>query len=505
MNVDNQTVLHIKAGHKAPEELLQIILGTKPNVFGFAVQEESSSMEVVREDGFSVGLEELKGFMEESIQRPRSLYFGTLDAGHNPEDIQPFVLDDPDDNTFMSIFTEGDILGNNDDKSRTEHYNFINGIIIPKIIDWCTDFDGDIDKVMSKVTSEIFNKEFLMHVGHRAILHILPFKGDAVLLGRNALGADYEWGWTSRTHGFGDIKQEPEVEKPVKKSYGWGKKAAAVAASPSPAPVTASKDKPTLSLPKDVATKGEGPRTSTPAVKTQTTIAQTAAVRPPSWLHKNEDVKSFYSILTGSIPGNWKKRIPVIPSQNHKLLEVTSLEQFKKYQLEQLLKNKASTDPVAQPEVQPQAQPQPQPDIQPKKSDDLPIIGPKELDKVLDFVAKHLDGNSKGIIPPQEMQKIEAKLPTFSEAVGVKLEEMLNWPVSGLFALAATDPKAMVLWGLEWRAYARQHLLAALKKNEKAEEVTTTTTKLTETATKVESVAKPTGGKKNSWGFKKVA
>lgn len=528
MNIDNQTVLHIKAGHLPPKELLERILATKPNAFGFAVQEaDGADMQTVREDASNLDLESLDGFLNDSKDRPATLYFGSLKDGHSNDDIQPFVIQDGDDNTFMSIFMEGTINGQDEPVTQTEQFNLVHGIIIPKIVEWCQDFDGDLDKIMSKINGDVFNKDFLSHVGHRAILHILPFKGDPVLLGPNELGInDAEWGWSSRSHGFGEAVQEP-IAEPVadKKKWYSGKKATVVGAT---TVVDTKAEVTPPPLPQDVATKGDEPRVDTKASDKPVAVF----VRPPAWLHKNDDKKLFYCIVgdTKSPPSAWKKNIPVEVKANASVLQCKNIDDWNKWRLENLKSSTAaiaSSAPVAVDTKQQQsmtkqervtakaeATPAAVPLQGPVDPTPLPIIEPKDLEKVLDYVAKHLDGSSREIIPPHEMQKLEANLPSFGEATATSLEDQLNWPVSGLFGLAATDPRAMVLFALQWRSYARPFLMAELKAKKKdghattADKVVTKTTDLGNGGKKQESVvvAAPVvaaAPKKNSWGYGK--
>ena len=512
MNVDNQTILHVKAGQVPETKLVELILAKKPTAFGFAVQGKADDgtpeMDVVRENGDNLTLDTVQSFLQQRKEFATTLYFANLPKGYDADDVQPFIISDPDDKTFMTLFVEGDIIGNAEPKAHTEHYNLINGVIIPKIVEWCEDFEGDLDKVMKKINGEVFNKDWLTHVGHRAILHILPMAGDSVMLGKNELGLEADWGWVSQRHGFGDAVQEPVAAEPVKKKGWWGgKKPAASTEKVETKPVEPPP------LPKDVATRGEGPKPSVPDVTVKPAEGDKpieVAVRPPSWLHKNDHVKAFYSILTGQVPGNWKKRIPCVVKQNETLLQCTNLEQFEKWRLDHMMSTTSAKAPqtkaerIAAEQPAPEAPAQDAPIHGPTDPAPLPIIEPKDLEKVLDYVAKHLDGQSKEIPDPKEMQSIEAQLPKFSDAVGVKLEEMLNWPVSGLFGLAATDPRAMVLYALQWRAYARPILQAELRAKEK------TSTKTVETdlgngSKKVESVAAPApkteaAPSKKSWG-----
>lgn len=524
MNIDNQTVLHIKAGQMPPEDLLVRILATKPTAFGFAVQEaDGADMQTVREDATNLDLANLNSFMEGRKERPTSLYFGTLKEGYDADDIQPFTICDPDNNTFMTIFTEGTFNGHDEPAAHSEHFNLVNGVIIPKIVEWCEDFGGDIEKIMTKINGEVFNKDFLSHIGHRAVLHILPFKGDAVLLAKNELGAEFDWGWTSRTHGFGEVSQEPVKVEPKKASGYWGgkKKVEPVSTDANGIHHVTAK-----AAPKDVATKGEGPRQSESESK-----ATSIHVRPPSWLHKNDDKKEFYVIVSGKGHPGWKKSLPVEVTQNHSVLQCKNYDEYLKWRLENLKASTSSIQQNQQPvtkqervsasqqvKVEKTVTPAEVPIHGPIDPTPLPIIEPKDLEKVLDYVAKHLDGNSKEIMSPKDMQKLEAELPNFGEATATSLEDQLNWSVSGLFGLAATDARAMVLWGLQWRAYARPFLLAELRAKAKDGVKTTEETKVKTTTTqtgntkKVESVVVPAAAvasvpaaaaKKNSWGYGK--
>lgn len=500
MNVDNQTLVHIKAGNLAPEELLERIIATKPTAFGFAVQEpDGAEMVVVREDGTNLDIANLRSFMEESKASPKTLYFGTLKQPYDAEDIQPYTVTDPDDKTFLTIFTEGTLNGHDDPAAHIEHYNYVNGLLIPKIVEWCEDFDGDIEKIMAKLGGPMFKKEFLMHVGHRAVLNIIPFTGDAVTISKNELGGEFEWGWTSQLHGFGQKKAEEPVSS-AKTTKGWGSKR-----------VNAPGVHNVADLPKDTATKGaDGPRTSVPEVagpSNKDGKSIPVMVRPPSWLHKNDDIRAFYQLLGGGVPSAWKKKIPIEVKQNHALLQAKNIDEFNKWRLENMMSTTSAGSTQTKAErINASMEPADNPleNTDPKV---LPILEPKDLEKVLDFVAKHLDGGSREIIPPHEMQKLEKELPSFCSATATTLEDQLNWPVAGLFGLASVDPRAVVLFALGWRAYARPFLQAELQaKAKNGEKVINTVTDLGNGSKKTESIVVKTSEAapaKKGWGYGK--
>jgi len=500
MNVNNQTILHVKAGHLPPDDMLELLLGKKPNAFGFTVQstfEGKPDLAVVREDATNMSLSELKGLFTNAKDDPITVWLGKLKDGYDPEDIQPFLVRDSNNDAFITIFLEGDIVGNDEPAKHTEQSNYVNGILIPKILEWCDDFDGDLDKITKKLTSDTFNREFLMHVGHRAVLHVVPLEGDTINAGKNEIGIpDADWGWVSQCQGYGETKeQEPEVEKPTAKRFWGGRKAENAVLGPDGKPVH------------DAGTKSSVPTVTPKSEQKYPADSRTAGnkdgaaphlvARIPAWIKTNDDVKLWYDIVSGSIHPQWKKRLPCT-IKDMEAVKIDNLLDFRNY----ALKKKMQTTGTM-PETSAGKPPEDLKIISGVAGDkELPIIGPKELEKVLDYVAKHLDGNSKGIIPPTEMQAIEKQLPNFATAIGMKPEETLNWPVGFLKGIGQTDIMALVLYAIQWRQIARPYVQKG---------VNTTVTKSGESTVKIESVAmshvlskdelKPSA-KKKFWGGK---
>lgn len=531
MNADNQRILFVEAGHVAPKDMLEYCLGKKPNAVGFMVQEPDGAPLVMhQEDATGLEIGQIETFLSNAKARPKAIYFGKLADGYNPEDIQPFYVEDGDKQKLIGLMFEGDLATVFDDKSHTEQYNYVHQVLFPKIVQWCEDNEGDIPAVMKMMEREAFKKTFLASIGHRAVLHVMPHIGPPLMLSKNQLFQKFDWGWVSHAEGYGAKAAEPaKVIKPAA-GYGWG-------GNKTP---KANADKPTLSVPskvQDAATPGTAPRSSVPASSKKPTegsaIKEQMAVRPPSWLHRNEDIQSFYLILTGEKHPQWKKRLPIIPTQNLEVLEFTSEKQFqdyaKRWKMERALKTTgdaavssapqtkadrlASTAAPGNPPPLPENPPAEQPVHGPVDPSPLPIIEPDKLEKVLDFITKYLDPSSKEMGDPTTIQDVEKKIEPFTSQVGLKgLEETMNWPVNGLFGLAATDARAIVLYALQWRNYGRPYLLAELKAKKKDGVQMTTETTVTDLGNgskKTESVVKPAAkpAKAMSWGFgnKKVA
>jgi len=496
MNVDNQVILHIKAGQLPPDDLLELMLKkVKPNVFGFSVQnthEGKPDLAITREEVSKLDVSDLKQLFENAKDNAVNVYLGNRAKPVSAEDIQPFVIHDGDNNPFFAIYLEGTLLGHDDPKEHSEQFNYVNGLLIPKIVEWCNDFEGDLDKIVAKLKGDTFKKEFLVNVGHRAVLSIMPCDGDVINLGKNEIGTEpADWGWASIKHGYGDpapvARPEPKAEAAPRKSFWGGSKKPEEVKTSVPSVSTDANGIHTVTGRdgKPVNDAGSPLKSETPKL----------AARPPSWVNKNEDVKLWYDIVTNKVPSEWKKRLPGIVV-DFEAAQIDNLEAFKTYALKKKLAAAESKTDTATPAPSAATAR----DISGAVGNkELPIIEPKDLEKVLEYVAKYIDGNSNVIPDPKQMQAIEKELPNFAACIGLKPEETLNWPLGSLIGIGQTDIRALALYATMWRSIARPHVIAATKTN-----VVTTAVDLGNGSKKVESVDKTPAPapKKSFWGGK---
>lgn len=479
-----------------PVDYLQLILKKKPNVFGWAVQ-DGEGLSVGREEG-TPEIADLETMNTDTKDTRSMLCFGWLDKGFNVEDIQPFTINDADNNPFLAIGLDGDFPKYDTNNGRTQEFNLMAEIIAPSMEDICELTDGDISKLMAAIGKPMFNKNFLAAVGHRGVLSILPFEGDEFYAGNDTLGGDpFTWGRTSQLHGWGEEKAQEPVKVEEKKprfKFGGSKPVAAAPVGP-PAPVA------------DAATPGTAPRASVPTVKVEEKKhTGPAPVRPPDWCHKNDDKRSWYQAVCGAVPSGWKKSIPVIPTEGAVIpMTIENLNEWRATRAKSTIAAAGEQKPAAT--ATSSGAPKSGAEVAAiKKEENLPIIPANEMNKILDFVAKHLDGQSVEIADPTTMQEAEKKIIAFSASVGCKPTEIVNWPMGGLLALGKTDPRALWLYALEMRSFARQFMAEKKMFEAPAEKptVTTTVTKTGDTV-KVESVANEAPAKKKGFSFGKRA
>lgn len=485
-----QTVITKNAGHIVPKELLQLILTKKPNVFGYVVQ-DGEGLSVGREEG-TPEMVDLETMNTETVDFRSILTFGWMDEGFNKEDIQPFALYDGE-NPFLAFALEGDFPKYDTNNGRTQEFNLVSEIIAPSLSDICELTGGDVEKLMAAIGKPMFNNNFLAAIGHRGVLKILAPTGDfAPVQFKNELGEVYDWGTTSMRHGFGDVKQEPVKVEEKKPRFSFGNKKPVASGQP---PI----------IPKDVATAGTAPRASVPAVKAEEKKHEgPMPVRPPNWCHNNDDKRTFYQMVAGNLPSGWKKNIPVIPLEGAVIpSKIEDLNEWRANRKKATIAattvtpapaaTATATGPVKTAEEVKQI----------KAEDNAPIIPAKSMEKVLDFLAKHIDGQSVQMVNPTEIQAIEKKIGTFSEATGTTAIENINLPVGALVQIGKIDIMALLTYALEYRALYRNTLKMEDLVGTEKPKVTTTETKIGDTGKKVESVANEPAPKKKMFSFGK--
>lgn len=495
-SIGKQTVISVLAGHEVPVEVLQIMLDKKPIQFGFTVQGEEKGapdLSTIRTNDIPT-LEQLVEMNTNTKAFNVHLYFGFLEGKVDERNIQPFLCVDGDDTPYLSVMVEGVFSKYNEPQSYTEELNLFDNFIYPEIENILELTDGSMDKMIKHLSSDRFNKAFLEHVDHRAVLHILPLEGDPITNFKNELGETYPWGYMSQRHGYGDAAQEPEIKKvdTAKKGW-WQKKGSAVAK------VTAEKP-PVLK---------EETKTSVPEVKPkQDEKKRDKAVRPPSFIHSNGDIKAWYTAVTGVVPGNWKKRLPAIVK--HEVPEWKDLKEFQAWVTSQKV-GATSTNKTETAVLPKNAETLHLPkDAEKQVSAGTGVIlNKKELEGALDYVSKYLDGQSAEIPDPKTIQSMETKVPTLSESLAFDATSYLNWPRAALMKFFHEHPTAAALAFIEVRDMLRPHIkvTAEVKKavaEDKVEEekVVTTTTKSGEGTVHTSSKVVPNKG---SWWKKKAA
>lgn len=490
-SIGKQTIVTILAGQVAPVEVLQLMLDKKPKQFGFTVQGvegDAPDLSTTRQ-GEAPTLEQLIQLNDNTKEFNLHLYFGYLEGKVDDLNIQPFLCTGGNDMPYMSVMVEGVFSKHSEPKAFTEERNLFDNFIYPEIEEVLELTDGDFDKMLKHMSSDRFNKKFLAETDHRSVLHILPLEGDPITNFKNELGETYPWGYMSQRHGYGDVKQEPAPAAAGKQGHWWKKGGTSAVAAPVATKTEAKQSVPTVQPKKEEAKKDDDGK---------------KPCRPPAFIHSNSDIKAWYTAINGSIPGNWKKRIPVMVKDAPP--EWSDLKDFQAWVTSQKV---GASAPAAKTDTAVLAKNKETLSL-PKNSEQEVSVGTgvllnkKELAGALDYVAKHLDGQSTEIPDPKTAQSTEAKVPTLSETLAFDAVSYLNWPKAALFKFFHEHPTAGALAFIEVRDMLRPHVKVTKEvkeavKADTIEKVVTTETKSGEGTTHVSSEVVATGGKKKWW------
>lgn len=505
--MNTQRVLTVKAGETVDIDLVKFLINQGPTAFGFAVQATDGSepeLSIVREDKAPT-LSDILGILNEAKAFNSLLYFG-YDGKIRAEDVQPFIIDDVDEKVFIAIGLEGDFSKHADPKSgHTEAYNLAQNVIIPRILEVLELTDANMTKVRKELESDTFNTLFLSNVDHRGSLTILGLDGDPIWRGKNELGNDYAWGQISNEYGYdtylanlraAEEKRQAEAEKRIKDA------AAPKVEEKKPNRFFRGKavtDKPVASgtppiVPQDVATPGTAPRASVPSVKQvgATTVVNTDVkrqpIRPPEFIHKNDDKKKWYLLVGGSLPAMWRNKIAIIP-----VIDNPPQNEAEFLQLQADAKKKDMSRPVIA-DVKPIEQPKTATSAGTAKTaeqvkareqeENIPIIAAADMDKIIESIAT----NATRSMTVSEMQALEKKLDKFSVATATTLSEMASWPASAWFAIGKQDHRAVVMALMEAFSALRANMKLEDLVNTDKDTVTTTVTKHGDGTTKTESI-----------------
>ncbi len=451
-NNQPQTIIRKKAGHEVPKEFLESALRKCPTVAGFAIRDVTNgvtSLEVDRVD-HAIPVEDLLKINSAAKEYEVQIHLANVTGKVVKEDVQPFTFavretEEAEPIVLVSFCIEGDFPKYAiSDSGHTDEYNFVQDIVLPMLEDLALAAEGDIGKFTASLHKPLFEKQLMAHVGHRAVFVFLPLEGDPICFGQNELGDEYDWGQVSQKHGWG---KEPEKEtnpiikaaSNVAKKYNiFGKKEAE-----NPPGVHNISD-----LKKDI----DIPKTDT-ALRTKVEIG------PPSKLMGDARNAWLRLFNDGELPKNHQdKSVKVWVLPEHvplaKRQDLSSKADVKS--LERELKGiKLPANPIDMKTAYKAIE-----DATPKAnvndrgarpaSDFIPDMTDKEMTEQTTILASFVDREK--VPSALEIQKMEAKWPTYSEKMGIPFEDLLHYLVADIMAITGGHkPATMIILELRRR------------------------------------------------------
>lgn len=430
-NNQPQTIIHKKAGQMIDENFLELALRRCPTVSGYAIRSLIDNKPLIEADQYdrSVPIEGMLLVNTQAKGDEAIFYLGNItQKGLTAlkEDVQPYTLfatdpEKPDDpgTALVSFCVEGDFPKFSDPESgHTDEYNFAHEIIIPKLAEFFEDAEQDIGKFVAKMHKPSFEKDLMAYVGYRATFIFLPLEGDPIAFGNNTLGGEFEWGSASQVHGFSTTaNQEPSpitnaVSAVKKKFDAFGGK----------------KQDPVTTDDKGIHHVGN---TTIKDLKSSAAKGTRVAIKPPPKMEGTARNRWIRLFNNNELPKNHLAKnlelmvepemAPYAQRVVTTIAEITALEQEMRTGLKTTTP-KDMTHPGSMKQAQTEIKAANAGGSYPPYT---AILTDKEMMADTSVLAGFMDRDK---VPSYlEIQKSEAKDPTFSESMGVPFKDTIFW------------------------------------------------------------------------------
>lgn len=459
-------ILLKKAGHVVPQAYLQKVLAEKPTIMGMAAackkNEKETELRLGSTDGFDLnfilqGMEEQKGI-------DMLMYFGEKALGHEKQiNCQPYqVLSDGNGDPLILAMVEGNFDKFKKDGSKLPPEFFVAyEYLQPKLQDFYEASGKDLNGVLDRMSRNAFKMDLENTFSVRGVVALLAANGTLKTFSKNDQRGAFPWGSTTKHLGFKTdmlntdiLKEEPpktEAPKPVEE-----KKAFFSAMAPKPPAAPAEPEQPTEV---DDNEKKEDTQ-KTAGVTQQSTVYM---IFPPAHESSRNKLRKFYGKWLKRVPDNFAERpgvavskvdydkyggpkeattngsttsVPSVSGGGYKSFSELPVEQRDKDTAPKHIRDRTvgSEAPLATPVLSARAKEQ------------LATFLEGETVKTI------LDSNSKVILDPKLLHKLEKDIPSFAEQCGLDgLEDTFKWPYEILISLCAKHPEAAAVLLMNYR------------------------------------------------------
>lgn len=473
-NVMNRgVILFKKEGQVIPKDFIQHMLGTYGSVSGFIIQTNNEKGEALLEVGTSsteenptecVDVDNLMAMQEELKPNPAYFFFSNLPKDTPSQNFQPFVMKDDEDVPWAAFMIEGDFASHAGKEGKTEEFELFTSILKEDLETYLESVGFDLTKLHTKINAGRFEKIFEREIGHRGVCLLVIVGHDGIVMGKNELSEQFDWGWSTQTLGFGEVKEQEPVpeEKPVVKSLASRFANRAKAATPKAA------EEPKKEQPKAEEKLPDGvhrvPPTSVPSVEAPLQPKEgEEIITVPDHLHSNAR-KAFIRQKLGiakTTPIPFDKRVwakkgfafivkksaaPVVAKSfaeaKDQLMKKTVTDTAVKTVQDAATKVEAKT-PVLNSVIKDAAASGPK---------SIELLSEKDAKELTTWVIEYLDSVEKTNLGPLDIQKSEGKYKKFTDETGCSWVDIYKMPTAKIFELISTKPAAAGLLFIEARA-----------------------------------------------------
>lgn len=440
----SMSIVTVKPNETVPDALLIKLFSENRSAMGLVVRDGTSiDVEKFTEmDSVEDEVQEMRGILNKTLPHYRQINLHALPEKFDKSEVQPWIiLKDSKGQPILLVSCEGD-FSKHTKEGQSEFFTLVNDYLGPKIEGLYKMVGNDPKKLMDYLRSKEFATDLEQVYGHRGVFEFMPSEGEPFAHGKNELGLEATWGRASNVYGYtetvieaGTAEVKPE-EKPKRSKY----------ASDEPAPRVE---------PVAIPPKADPPKDK-PIEKVATELPKKIRQDIPRNLHgkrKKSYIRDLYLKHTGTeiLPDNWDA--------------MTYVE----LEMQTTVKSLADLDKTAVGNVKDMKGDAPVLKSNVSENMPVPVISGAEQAAVNAFIKKYLDGNSNRVENPLEIQKIEAKLPVFTEVAGQAegLDFFDSVRSDILKNLVEERPQSAWLLILEYRADRRKRKALMLQGDKK--------------------------------------
>lgn len=399
--------LRRNAASDLPKEYLEKALKENPTAWGVSVVTPEGLM-IAAGDGADIEL--IQNTVKEYPDRDITFFLCNSESAINMDEVMPMTLVEAKDQPHIVAFVTGDYTGfKKPGSALSSAYHFVEDYLKPKVAEIYEDFDGDIDKIFTKIEKPLFKKDLLMNASAAATVTILAYNGKAVSFAQGTEHSEYTWGWVSSNYGYAVAVPQHPKETVVQKVRSMLPAGKSTVREPAGAP------KGSVVEPK--ATAGSE------AVKNYSTRKE-----KPNPKTTRKDKKLFYQKRIGYFPVGWEDGIAVEVWVDAETNQMVPFHEIKSLGLQAvgvpILKNppKAGNKDTETEHI-PHTNDKP---TGPAVTDAvLPVMSPKAREYAKDIlkredVKKMIAENGDVVEDPSKIKDEEVKIADFGTQLGMK-------------------------------------------------------------------------------------
>ena len=471
MEVNNRgVILFKKEGQIIPQDFLEHMVGFYPTTSGYIVQMNDEKGEGILDVGTSEGekhveIGDLMEMQKELQENPVYFFFSKLPASTPAQNHQPFILKDDNNDPWAAVMLEGNFPGHANEKDKTEEFVLFETQLKEHIEDYLDSVGMDLTKLHEKINAGRFEKLFERELSHRGVCLLVIAGHDGIIMGKNELSEQYDWGWSTQTLGYGEVKAQepvPAVQTPAKASR-FARRVQASDAKPAEkpaetAPAEEKKDPPGVHRIGEPQAKTSVPQVNAKILELQKQVKEGDTIVTVPLHMNNGERKLFIRQKLGLVKNepipfdkrDWLKKDFAFIVRAQRPVIAKSFEEAKEAMTNKTVTAASTVKDAATKVETPKGEIQKQLEVAsaPKSSG---ILSDKEAKELTEWVLGYLDATEKANLSPFDIQKGEKRYKSFTQESGATLLDLYRMPTAKMHELIITKPNAALMLMVEFR------------------------------------------------------